>query len=878
MPNSHEPLAGHTALSLFSGKTTPPRLPVDAVHRPRLQQLIRERDPQLLVVSAPVGFGKSTALAQIHADWGQRGMPVAWLTLDERDNDLSRFLLYLREAALHLGCPGVPSPADVSTSPEMRTQLERHAQALVDALARRDGPWLLVLDEFENICNPAVLSVVQAIGNQVRPGSCLAIGSRTVPPLRLASWRAQCRLHQISAAQLRFDAGETVGFLERQANLILDRALQRLLHERTDGWPAAVRLAALALDGVEDAERWLATLTGGNNDITEYMVENVFAQQTARRREFLLASSVMETFDARACDALLERNDCADEIDAICQANLFLTPIDAQGRWFRYHAMFREFLLRQLEQQQPGALRLWRRRAATWFARQKRYPLAMPLALDSGDMDLAASILNECAFDLVRSAWLSTLEQWMEPLPPDVYQGRRQLMRARAYTMIAVHRHADALQALEALRHGGDAADVWEIDVQIALLHSWMDRQSEVLALRDRLRERYGVGDQQDLLTRGIFCNIMIYTHCFSHDVTGARSWLPAAKECVEQRPEAWSSTYTLCFEGMLDLIEGYPSDALQRLEVATSQASGGGLAAAAAYRVTAMYEADQLTQAQTLVEHSLDEIKRSGAPDVLAMAVCTLARIRYHRARESCEHVELLNDLIDLAEARQLPRVKAAALLDKSHLALLDGDVEAAWGYFTQGSAEILWDQVRGLRLFAQEIADVPIAAARLAIASGQGATVIDQLESMVQQAHAQKRRWRRLRLQCLLAQALSQARRRTQALAVLEEALLGIRVGGFVRVLADEPWGLQDLLSELGSRSRRLDAALLATLEQACLATGARFCLARPAAINEGRLTSKELEVLRLASTGCANKIIASKLGITDNTVETHLRRVNT
>jgi len=174
------------------------------------------------------------------------------------------------------------------------------------------------------------------------------------------------------------------------------------------------------------------------------------------------------------------------------------------------------------------------------------------------------------------------------------------------------------------------------------------------------------------------------------------------------------------------------------------------------------------------LLADSLEEVKRTGAPDVLTLGLRVAARIAYQREPQSMRHVSLLNELVDLAQARGLPRVKAAALLEKSQLALLDGDVEAAGSYLAQGCHESLWVQTQGLRLFAQEVDDVLIASARLALALGNGALQVAELEAAVRQTHAQGRRWRRLRLQVLLARALAQARRRTQALATLEEALV--------------------------------------------------------------------------------------------------------
>jgi LuxR family maltose regulon positive regulatory protein len=325
------------SLAPFTGKITPPRLPVDAMPRERLLRVVHERGARVLLVSAPVGFGKSTLLAQLHGNFVAKGFPAAWLTLDERDNDLGHFLLYLREAAIQLRCTEVPPLSITPTSREVRAVVERQSQDLIDAFARQTQPCLLVLDDFEKVTEPAVIALVQALGVQFCHGQCLAIGSRTEPALTLATWRSQGRLHQIAAAALRFETGETNVFLQRQVRLNLGPEQRRLLHDRTDGWPGIVRLAALALEGVGNPAQWLLTLTGGSGDITDYLVENVLAQQSAERRDFLIGTSVMEVFDAAACDHVLQRSNSQDQLCAISHANLFLTEIDAQGQWVRYH-------------------------------------------------------------------------------------------------------------------------------------------------------------------------------------------------------------------------------------------------------------------------------------------------------------------------------------------------------------------------------------------------------------------------------------------------------------------------------------------------------------------------------------------------------------
>lgn len=865
----------------FCGKVSPPKLSRDNLTRERLLRDIADKSSRILAVLAPVGYGKSTLLTQLFALTAAKKKRAAWLTIDSHDNDLSHFLLHLQAICLQLGCPTVPLPALVPPSIHVREAMDQqlaHARLTLEAIIAFPHPFLIVLDDFERISDPAVLALVQTLGDHLRDGQQLAIGSRTTPLLTLASWRCQGRLHQISATALRFELDETSAFLRDQTSCSLDPEECHLLHSRTDGWPAAIRLATIALGGVDNPTRWILTLSGSNETISDYLVENMLAQLPESRRDFLLGSSVMEIFNASACEQVLGRTDCQAELDAIGKSNLFLVSLDAEGNWYRYHSMFREFLQRQLDRRSPNLLAKLKHRAALWFAGQKLFTEAMSLALESGDVDLAAEILNDCALDFVGAALLSTLETWFDALPPKVYRNRHRLMRARAYTLIATHRYAEALEALEELRRVNRDARDWEIDVQIALLYSWMDRQNEVVAMCDSLKARFGFGSEEDTkLSSAIFCNIMIYTHCFNHDLASARSWLPAAKKYVKQVPGNWSSSYTLCFEAMLDLIEGQLPDALQRLEQAAGSGAAGGLAAAISFRSVALYEVNKLDEAELILEPILDEIRRSGAPDPLTFALRTAARIAYFKDPDGSRHIALLNDLIDLSETRQIPRLMGAALLEKATMALMDGDQEAAGKYHLQASAPELWEQTRGFRLFAQEIQDVFIVGAQIAVSSGEGASILTELEAATQQALVQGRRWRRLRLQTLLAQAQSQAGSRGKAIATLSEALQGLRPGGYVRVIADCPWALHDLLAELSATTKRVNPDVVGAIVSAANKLDPHIRLKPGSFAWDKLLTARERAVLDLAAKGKSNKTIAFEMGISDNTVETHLRNIN-
>lgn len=870
-----------SAPRLIIGKITPPAQTPDAVIRTRLIQGIFDHARDVVLVLAPAGFGKSTLMAQLHEHALASGAPAAWLTLDQRDNDLSRFLAYFHAVASRL-LPIQLLPSTVRISgPGQYFGRQADATALIDALASSSRPYWLFIDDIEHVDAQEVLHVVQELIDNLQEGQHLVLGSRSIHQLSLRALELGGRLMRIGSSHLRFDVAETEDFVSRQEGLHLSPTDSKLMLDRTHGWAAGLRLVALSLTGRSDCTEWLATLSGSSASIAEYLAENVLGRLPEHACRFLVYSSVLEQLNGELCDAILDRSDSQDLLRQFERSNLFLTRIapavDPNLLSYRFHSLFRDFLLQELQQADPTAILELNRRAARWHASHQRFMPAIDYALRAHDSVLAAEIMDGCIMGFIEVAQMETVARWIDAIPPDITKNYLHLQRARAYAMIALHRYEEAEDALNHCRVAaakrGEPVPL-EVTIQFTLLHEFADRhdlaEKELVHFSDQL-------DEYDAASKGIACNISAY-----HDI--AHSRFDAAREVLSRakfggdaaNANSWSATYTSCFEGLIELLQGNVREAMTRFDAAKMRAKGAAVGVASSFLAQTLYETDDRLSASSLLNEYLRLVRDTADVDTIIVAYRVASRAAFVDGND--RRVEsLLSELGDIGDARGVSRPKACAWLEKSRLSLLRGDCESARRYLELGSNPRIWQAHSGLHLFANELEDPATAAARFQLVSGNAGQAVPMLKRLLDEANATGRLWRRTHLQNLLGQALVASGDIRSGLSLLESVLCFAYRNHLQRVISDEPWLLHEPLEELKRRVRIIPADYLDRQKEA----GDRLLRdnANMVATNVicNPLTTRESGLLRLVVDGRSNKEIARLLDISENTVETHLRRIN-
>jgi LuxR family maltose regulon positive regulatory protein len=460
------------------------------VARPRLQtRLERAVDARLILVSAPAGFGKTTLIAEWIDTATERGAAVAWLSLDERDDDPARFWSYVL-ASLHTAVPGLGAGAlallDSANAPD-----EAVLATLVNELHATPGDLVLVLDDFHVIGHHDIHDALTYVLDHQPERTHLVIASRADPPLPLARLRARGELLELRAGDLRFTAAEAADYLNGAMGLDLTPADVATLDARTEGWIAALQLAALSMQGRDDNAHFIAGFAGDDRFIVDYLAGEVLHRQPESVRRFLLQTSVLDRLQGSLCDAVTGVNGGKAALESLERQNLFVVPLDDRREWYRYHHLFADVLRTRLLDDDPDAPVELHRRASAWYGERGEVPDAISHAAAAGDLDRAAELAELALPEMRRRRQDETIRAWVQLVPEDVVRMRPVLAVGFAGVLMAsneldrVHRHLrDAEQWLALDAAARDAAGVVVIDdAQLRALPGAIEMYRAALAL-----------------------------------------------------------------------------------------------------------------------------------------------------------------------------------------------------------------------------------------------------------------------------------------------------------------------------------------------------------------------------------------------------------
>ena len=887
--------------TLLKSKYRVPGRGPNAVTRPRLtQRLSAASRAALTVVAAPAGFGKTTLLTDWLAALPPSTPSVAWLSLDRRDNDPSLFWTYV-VTAMRTAVDGLGSDALQllsSSSPSTEAALA----ALLNDLGGRPEDLLLILDDYHLIEAPDVHEGMTFLLEHRPPQLHVVLATRTDPPLPLARMRARGQLVEVRAADLRFTVEESAAYLNGLLELGLSPGDLAALDGRTEGWIAALQLAALSMRGRDDVSGFIAGFAGDDRYIVDYLGEEVLARQPTAVREFLLRTSVLERLTAPLCDAVTGRDGGKASLLALERANLFLVPLDDRRQWYRYHHLFGEVLHAHLLDEHPDEVPELHRRASIWFAANGDSCQAIDHALASGDTRRAADLMELAIPMMARERREAELARWVSALPDDVVRNRPVLgvLFAGALTLVSdldtvgerlseVERSVRAQDGTWPVQPPPDLIVVDEDGYRSLPARIAMYRAALALAHADldgtltHARQALALAPPHDHLSRaagGALEGLASWTRGDLAQAHAAYTASIAGLEKAGSIPDVLGCCITL---GDIRRTQGRLTDAVHTYQRALDLASAQrGQRGAEPLRGTAdmhvgiagvLLERDDLVAAgeHLAVSHDLGDY--NGLPQNPHRW-----RIATARLRESEGDLDAALELLDEADriyvgdylpnVRPVPAVRARLRLRRGEL-----DEADAWARERQLSPDHELSYMHEYEHLT--LARLLLGRYRRDRDSSSLEAALGLLDRLLAAAQAGGRGGSVLEV--LILQALTQQARGEvpAALAGLRRAVTLAQPEGYVRLFADEGPPMAALLKTLPTTLMKQPPAAGYVRRLLAATTRSEHQPGRPAAL-VAPLSDRELDVLRLLGTDLDGPDIARALSVSLNTLRTHTRNI--
>lgn len=857
-----------TALSssLIQTRLHIPPLRAKIVQRTRLFAYIEQAlESKLLLLSAPAGYGKTTLLSA----WAhESSCPVAWFSLDSADNDRTRFLTYLIHALQRIQGQVGKLTLDLLASRQNRST-EMLLTPLVNELLSAPR-MILVLDDYHIIeemhNHEALLFLLEHLPDNLH----LIIATRTDPPLPLARLRARHQLRELRTSDLRFSLEESAAFLKESMDLSLHEEVIAWLDERNQGWITGLQLAALSLQGRSQPS--INTLTGIHHFVFDYLAEEVMQQLAAPLQEFLLKTSLLTHLQASLCEAVTGLRTSQHLLESLDRANLFLTPLDADRTWYRYHPLFAEFLQKRLSQSTPELIPDLLTHASIWCERHQYLDEAIEYALAAEQYLRAAQLIAYQARTLLAKRELSTLLRWMEKLPTDIVQARPQLCIAYCWALLFTFQSERIVpllqQAQEVLEtSGGEDKETRQLRGEIAAI------QATQASLKGDLKQTIALSTQalnwlsaEDLWTRGT----LMFFQGLAYYVTGNMLKAQRAyQEALSLNRSAGNYSLSLlvhCYLARLYVTTGRLQDALRMHETARMQAEQYNSSLSFESGILAVelgniyYEQNQMEAAYTTLTRGIEIGKAVASADVLRAGYIALARWR--RAKRQMEEVRNLLWQIDQMK-------QPASVL------WVEAEVQA---YRLQWESVQSNEAVRSL--MEQEIEPPPIsmlteitylAQVRVLIASASYDAALSLLEKLLQHAEDEQRVGSIISITTLQAKAFSARGDLATALNAIQRALSLAAPERYIRVFVDEGEAIKIVLQHAASSG--IQSSYVLQLLRAFPETATSIPHNQPLL---DPLSERELEVLQCIVRGQSNQVIADHLQVSLNTIKTHMSHI--
>lgn len=918
-------LSAEPQVIVLSAKLSAPRLPLALVARSRLlQELESVSSHRLTLLCAPAGSGKTTLLSAWAAS--QRSTQgaasaLAWLSLDELDNDLIRFWSSVI-AALRTCRAGVGEEALAMLHARQSPPLPIILTTLLNELLAVGRELVLILDDYHVIEDQIIEESMRFLIDHMPDHLHLVLISRSEPELPLARLRVRSQLLELRADDLHFTEAEATSFLTEVMNLPLTEEDVTTLQERTEGWIAGLQLVALSLRKQEHLSAWIKDFGGSHRYLLDYIQQEILAHLPVRLQHFLLQTAILTRMNASLCQAVTASTDELSNqeiLQELEQANLFVVPLDSERQWYRFHHLFRDVLLARLQASQPESVLLLHQRAASWYEVQGYIYDAMFHAQATGDGSFAASLLERVAEEMWLQGEAQMVFAWVKALPDSVIRQHWNLVQNSVhYLMIRTYQgseeqHARALEEMQRMivRFEHIFLDKEEAPLppteekrlhnRLRLGRLW-GATSQALAVRDvkQLRllgqEMWPVAQGDDVIWQMMpLFNDYMYSMYFLVDMGSLISTLHEMNQLAERehnryeffRTREWLAR-AYCESGQLKLAYSMCQETLHLLELEENRRNfSREIEGHLRLTLARLYGAwNKLEEAFTHLRALLQSARSwsAGAQLVDGCSVWMMLALATGRLTEAQQAFEEMAQFKHQAGFAYSPSNLEAR---QAQLWLAQGNLAAAEAW-TRASRSLTPEALESVTAWEEALM-----VARVHLALGHPSQALDVLSLLLANAKLGKRLWNQLRVLALQVVALQQSGKREQAQEVAADMLAMSEAEGYIRVYLDAGPSMKEVLVTLleappdgflsaSSQSflSRLLAAFQQEEEQHAGRAGASLARklespSRPSLI-QGQvepLAPQELRVLSLLVGGQTYAEMAQALIVSPNTIKTQV-----
>jgi LuxR family maltose regulon positive regulatory protein len=882
------------AIPLLRTKLYIPPLQSSLVHRPRLTQLINEGlARKLTLISAPAGFGKTTLLCE----WiptSQR--KVSWLSLEDADNDPTRFWAYFMAALRAIQEDLVQDAQDWLPTERQQTrlgQLESFITILINELSDYPEDFALVLDDYHQINNQAIHEGMIFLIDHLPTRMHIIITCRADPPLPLARLRARGQMIELRAGDLRFTSEEVKAFLNQIMKLNLSIDQIAAVETRTEGWIAGLQLAAISMQRREDTTEFIESFTGSHRFILDYLVDEVLNCQPDEVQSFLLETSILERFTGSLCNLVTGKTDGQAMLEQLEQDNLFIIPLDNERRWYRYHHLFADLLRSRLQEMKPDLVRVLHQRACDWYEGEELLPEAINHAITISDFERAAGLFERTAEAQRQQGEITTLTSWMNKLPDSIRRSHPALCLVYARALVDTAQNVTIEELIEdaeaGLKMGQFSGDLRSNSLrgQIAALRAYLamirHNHEETIEFSHHAQELLGEDERR---WRSFVGLILAGAYRFSNEWAEAGQTYIEASQLSQEAGDKVNALLALSLRGEVLQAQGHLHEAAQQYEQVLQRAQELAMrnAPVTGYALIGLGRAwcewNDLEAADRYARDGIELGKKADIQDILLRGCLALARARQARGDfEGALHA------IEEAEpaARQMGMTEIWDWIQayRVQVWLARGDSEAAIGWASSYRGE-LHDTI---------YPSIAIVLAKARLAQGRSDEAMELLEHALQSAEAVGRLGNAVQILVVKAYVQRAQGDLKNALTTLSRALTLAEPEGYIRVFLDEGEPMRSLISEYRSsidlRWRGTTAdnqkiifsytnQLLNAFTAASISRSRKSIVDQLQASIPERLSERELEVLRLMATGMSNRDIADTDVVSINTVKTQVKSI--